>query len=55
VGKARINRRDFQVNWNGELENRGVVVSDEVFIAVDVEALHEAELQRALQKRGAAP
>jgi polyisoprenoid-binding protein YceI len=54
VGETRINRHDFQVNWNGELENRGVVVSDEVFIKVDVEALLEKELQRALQRRGAA-
>ena len=50
VGETRINRRDFQVNWNGDLENRGVVVSDEVFITVDVEALLESELERALQK-----
>lgn len=48
TGKTRINRRDFQVNWNGELESRGVVVSDEVFITVDVEALLEAELTKAL-------
>jgi polyisoprenoid-binding protein YceI len=54
VGETRIDRQEFQVNWNGELENRGVVVSDEVFIKVDVEALHESELQKALQKRGAA-
>jgi hypothetical protein len=52
VGKTRINRRDFQVSWNGELENRGVVISDEVFITVDVEASLESELERALQKRG---
>src|ERR1700730_1246378 len=24
VGEARINRHDFQVNWNGQLENSGV-------------------------------
>jgi polyisoprenoid-binding protein YceI len=54
VGNTRINRRDFQVSWNGDLENRGVVVSDEVFITVDVEALLESELQRALQYRGTA-
>jgi hypothetical protein len=30
VGEARINRQDFQVSWNGHLENGGVVVSDEV-------------------------
>jgi polyisoprenoid-binding protein YceI len=54
VGEARINRHDFRVSWNGQLENGGVVVSDEVFIKVDVEALLEAELKRALQKGGGA-
>jgi hypothetical protein len=38
------------VNWNGDLENRGVIVSDEVFITVDVEALLESDLDRALNK-----
>jgi polyisoprenoid-binding protein YceI len=50
VGQTRINRHDFQVNWNGNLENGGVIVSDEVFITVDVEALLESELERALHK-----
>jgi polyisoprenoid-binding protein YceI len=50
VGEARINRQDFGVSWNGQLENGGVIVSDEVFIKVDVEALLETELNRALQK-----
>lgn len=54
VGEARINRHDFQVSWNGQLENSGVVVSDEVVIEVDVEALSETELKKALQKGGAA-
>ncbi len=54
VGEARINRHDFQVSWNGQLENSGVVVSDEVLITIDVEALLETELKRALQKGGAA-
>ena len=54
MGQTRINRRDFQVSWNGGLENGGVVVSDEVFITVDVEALLESELERAQQKRGPA-
>jgi hypothetical protein len=52
VGEARINRQDFGVSWNGQLENRGVVVSDEVFIKLDVEALLEAELNRVFQERG---
>ena len=50
VGEARLNRHDFGVSWNGQLENSGVIVSDEVFIKVDVEAMLESELKRALQK-----
>ena len=50
TGQTRINRHDFQVNWNGDLENRGVVVSDEIFITVDVEALLESELSKAVHK-----
>jgi polyisoprenoid-binding protein YceI len=54
VGEARINRQDFRVSWNGQLGGGGVVVSDEVFLKVDVEALLETELKRALQKGGGA-
>jgi polyisoprenoid-binding protein YceI len=54
VGEACINRHDFRVSWNGQLENNGVVVSDEVFIKVDVEALLETELKKALQTGGSA-
>ena len=54
VGEARLNRQDFQVSWNGQLERDGVVVSDEIFINVDVEALLETELNKAMQKGGAA-
>jgi polyisoprenoid-binding protein YceI len=50
VGEARINRQDFQVSWNGQLEKGGVVVGDEVIIKIDVEALLEAEIQKARVK-----
>jgi polyisoprenoid-binding protein YceI len=50
VGETRINRHDFQVSWNGQLENGGLVVGDEVLIRVDVEALLQTELNKALQK-----
>src|SRR6516164_7085740 len=50
VGETRINRQDFQVSWNGQLENGGVVVGDEVIIKMDVEALLETELTRAVAK-----
>ncbi len=54
VGEARINRHDFGASWNGQLEKGGVVVGDEVFLKLDVEALLEAELNRALKKGGTA-
>ena len=50
VGEARINRHDFGVSWNAQLEKGGVVVGDEVFLKLDVEALPEAELNRAVKK-----
>jgi polyisoprenoid-binding protein YceI len=52
VGEARINRHDFRVSWNAPLANGGVVVGDEVIIKIDVEALLESELNRALSKNG---
>jgi polyisoprenoid-binding protein YceI len=47
IGEARINRDDFQASWNGQLENGGVIVGDEVLIKLDVEALLETELKQA--------
>ncbi len=38
---TRINRHDFGVNWNGELERNGVVVGHEVLITIDAEAILE--------------
>ena len=35
---ARINRHDFGVSWNADLQDTGVVVGDDVFITIDVEA-----------------
>jgi polyisoprenoid-binding protein YceI len=50
VARTRIHRHDFQVSWNGQLANGGVVVGDEVLIKLDVDALLKAELKRALPK-----
>jgi polyisoprenoid-binding protein YceI len=41
VAKTRINRKDFGVNWNGMLDRGGFVVSDDVDITIDVEAILE--------------
>ena len=41
VATARINRKDFGVSWNSLLDKGGVVVSDDVDITVDAEAILE--------------
>lgn len=41
VAKTTIDRYDFGVRWNGELERGGVVVGKDVLITIDVEALLE--------------
>lgn len=37
--KTRVNRHDFGVSWQDELPRGGVVVSNEIEIAIDVEAI----------------
>lgn len=41
VAEARINRHDFGVSWNSTLDKGGIVVGDEVFLTLDVEALQD--------------
>jgi polyisoprenoid-binding protein YceI len=36
--KTKINRKDYGLNWNAALESGGVLVSDEVKIAIEIEA-----------------
>ena len=36
---AKINRQDFGVKWNATMDNGGVVVSDDVYITIDVEMI----------------
>jgi len=38
---TRINRHDFGVSWNSPLARGGIVVSDEVTITIDVEAIRD--------------
>jgi polyisoprenoid-binding protein YceI len=40
---ATINRKDFGLTWNQTLELGGVLVSDEIKIELNVEALRQAE------------
>jgi polyisoprenoid-binding protein YceI len=39
---ATINRKDYGVNWNAALEAGGVLVGDQVKIAVELELVHQA-------------
>lgn len=39
VAETKINRQDFGVSWNDKLDKGGVVVGDDVFITIDVEAI----------------
>ena len=38
AGETVINRQDFGVSWSKQMDNGGLVVSDEVTITVDIEA-----------------
>lgn len=41
LATTRINRHDFGVSWNAPLDHGGMVVGNDVFITIDVEALRE--------------
>jgi polyisoprenoid-binding protein YceI len=41
TARTQINRYDFGVSWNGDLPNGGIVVSREIDIYLDVEAIRE--------------
>jgi polyisoprenoid-binding protein YceI len=43
---ARINRHDFGVSWQDQLPGGGVVVSNEIELALDVEAILLEDLER---------
>jgi polyisoprenoid-binding protein YceI len=44
-GQARVNRHDFGVSWQDNLPGGGRVVSDEVHLTFDVEAVHVGDLE----------
>jgi polyisoprenoid-binding protein YceI len=44
-GRARVNRHDFGVSWQDNLPGGGRVVSDEIELVLDVEAVHLGDLE----------
>jgi polyisoprenoid-binding protein YceI len=45
-GGAKVNRNDFGVSWQDDIPGGGVVVSNEIDLSIDVEAIHEGDLER---------
>jgi len=43
---TRINRHEFGVSWQDELPGGGVVVSKEIGITLNVQAIHEGDLEQ---------
>ena len=43
---ARLNRHDFGVSWQDEIPGGGVVVRNEIELALDVEAILLEDLER---------
>ena len=43
---TRINRHDFGVSWQGQLPGGGIVVSNDVLINIDAEAILDEDLER---------
>jgi polyisoprenoid-binding protein YceI len=45
-GRTRVNRHDFGVSWQDDLPGGGRVVSDEIQLTFDVEAVHLGDLEK---------
>ena len=45
--QAKLNRKDWGLNWNAALETGGWLVGDDIRINAEVQALPEAEYQAA--------
>jgi polyisoprenoid-binding protein YceI len=45
-GRSRVNRHDFGVSWQDHLPGGGVVVGNHVDLFIDVEAIHEGDLEK---------
>jgi polyisoprenoid-binding protein YceI len=43
--KTRINRHDFGVSWQDDIPGGGVVVSNEIEVTLDIEAILDADLE----------
>jgi YceI-like domain len=44
--RTRIDRRDFGISWNDDTAGGGIVVSSDIAVVLDVEAMRDEELER---------
>ncbi len=51
-GRTVLNRHDFGVSWQDELPGGGVVVSNEIRLTLDVEAILDEDLRRVGEEKG---
>jgi polyisoprenoid-binding protein YceI len=45
-GRTRVNRHDFGVAWQDHIPGDGVVAGDEIDLVLDIEAIHEGDLEK---------
>ena len=45
--RGKFNRSEFGLNWNAALETGGVLVSDEVKIAIDAQLVKQGAVEKA--------
>ena len=45
---TKINRKNWGLNWNAALETGGVVVSEEVTVSIDIEAVREEASEKVI-------
>jgi polyisoprenoid-binding protein YceI len=53
--QAKLNRKDYGLNWNVALESGGWLVSDEIKIAIDLQLVQEQESPQESREREAQP
>jgi polyisoprenoid-binding protein YceI len=46
TGLTKVNRHDFGVSWQDRIPGGGVVVGNEIEVVLDVQAIHEGDLEK---------
>jgi polyisoprenoid-binding protein YceI len=46
MGQTKVNRHDFGVSWQDHIPGGGVVAGDEIGLVLDIEGIHEGDLEQ---------